>query len=87
MLRPILQRITLTAALLATVFGAGVLVDTTAAVPAQAGTTLVVEAESGGARETPAPHEATAAVQAGPRTPDRRWPFFSFRNGPGKRSW
>lgn len=84
MLRPIIHRVTLTALLLAALLGAGAIID------AGAGSQVATAATTDTA---PAPLEAAAqldnaaAASTGQRGPDRRWPFFSFRNTPGKRSW
>ncbi len=89
MLRPLIQRLTLTAILLGALLGAGAVVDITAG-----SGELLAASESA----APIPHErapandaATAAQTARqvrtPAGPNRRWPFFSFGAAKGKRSW
>jgi len=83
MLRPLIQRLTLSAILLATIRGTGAAVDLAAAArDTVAATEPTAE---------PAPPETRALKEAARaaterRQPDRRWPFFSFATG-GKRSW
>lgn len=84
MLRPIIHRVTLTALLLVALLGTGIIIDAGTSSTATLATT----------RDTSqVPHETAAQLDSGStasaerRGPDRRWPFFSFRNTPGKRSW
>ncbi len=84
MLRPIIHRVTLTVLLLAAMMGAGMIIDagasSTATLAATRHTSVVPH-------ETAAQLDSTTTASAKRRGPDRRWPFFSFRNAPGKRSW
>lgn len=82
MLRPIIQRLTLTAVLLTAVLGTGALID--------AGSRARLDVATL-ASPASASHDVVAPVESVPvqerRGPNRRWPFFSFGNTTGKRSW
>ena len=83
MLRPIIQRLTLTAVLLTAVLGTGALIDAGSRARLDV---AALAAPASASHDVVAPVESVP-VQAERRGPNRRWPFFSFGSTTGKRSW